>query len=210
MFDPYRKERILEKELDENGSNKQDNGYKKRIFIVDADFQYRFIRKIAVLAVCLVVVSLCSLAAGNYLYGNVEVSVVQPMSPIVSDLVGDHKEPTTILELLWPIMFICIVITLAATFLFGVIVSHRMAGPIYRIKRNLKKMDQGDLRGEIHLRTNDDFKSLAESVNVLTRKWRQQVRNINDIINNADSSDEDQKEDLILKLNAVLSSFKTE
>jgi methyl-accepting chemotaxis protein len=50
---------------------------------------------------------------------------------------------------------------------FSIFISHRIAGPIYKIKSVIDKMASGDLPPQIYLRKNDEFKELAESVNKL-------------------------------------------
>ena len=49
----------------------------------------------------------------------------------------------------------------------GIYLSHKIAGPIYRIERFLNDMVKGDLSSRITLRKGDEMVSLADSVNVL-------------------------------------------
>lgn len=58
---------------------------------------------------------------------------------------------------------------------FGVIsifVSHKIAGPLFRIKKSLVQVSQGDLSVVIKLRKWDDLKDLAEQVNELIEELR--------------------------------------
>ena len=50
----------------------------------------------------------------------------------------------------------------------GIYLSHKIAGPIYRIERFLSNMAAGDLSSRITLRKGDEMVSLADSVNRLT------------------------------------------
>lgn len=58
---------------------------------------------------------------------------------------------------------------------FGVIsvfVSHKIAGPLFRIKKSLIQVSQGDLSVVIKLRKWDDLKDLADQINVLIEELR--------------------------------------
>ena len=43
--------------------------------------------------------------------------------------------------------------------------SHRVAGPVFNIERELSQIAQGDLTRRINLRKNDDLKKLAAEIN---------------------------------------------
>lgn len=58
---------------------------------------------------------------------------------------------------------------------FGVIsvfVSHKIAGPLFRIKKSLIQVSQGDLSVVIKLRKWDDLKDLADQINILIEELR--------------------------------------
>lgn len=58
----------------------------------------------------------------------------------------------------------------AAILLFSVLsvyISHQVAGPVYRIKKGIQTILNGDLTRPIHLRRRDDLKDLAECTNLL-------------------------------------------
>lgn len=62
-----------------------------------------------------------------------------------------------------------------AILFFGIIsvfVSHRIAGPLFRLKKSLNRITQGDLDVVIKLRRWDDLKDLAEHVNILVAELR--------------------------------------
>lgn len=57
-----------------------------------------------------------------------------------------------------PILFVVI-------FFWGLIVSHRFAGPIERMERDLDEVISGNLEKTIELRKNDDLTGVAERIN---------------------------------------------
>lgn len=68
----------------------------------------------------------------------------------------------------WP--WICGVIIF-----FGIIsifISHKIAGPLFRLKRSVDQVTQGDLTVVIKLRKWDDLKDLADHINLLIEELR--------------------------------------
>lgn len=58
---------------------------------------------------------------------------------------------------------------------FGIIsvfISHKIAGPLFRLKRSVDQVTQGDLSVVIKLRKWDDLKDLAEHINLLVEELR--------------------------------------
>jgi len=182
--------------------------YKRRIMIVDPEFQHRFIRRTVMLAVLIVVASLSLLAISYYLNLDIQSVVIQPLPLAISEPAGGVEEPETILSILVPVVVVCVVITLVVTFLFGIVISHRMAGPLFRICEELKEMAKGNLSGEMHLRKKDDFKSLARSVNSLKTKWRHHVQDLSWIVHGLHSKDRTEQASALNRLEEVVSSFK--
>jgi len=107
------------------------------------------------------------------------------------------------------VVIICVVVTLAVTLVFGIVISHRMAGPLFRISRELKQMEQGDLSGEIRLRKKDDFKTLATTVNDLKANWRHRLQELSGIVYALDLNDNAEQASALNRLKEIMSSFKT-
>jgi len=185
-----------------------DRHYKRRIMIVDSEFQFRFIRRLAMLVVLIVVASLLLLAIMSYFNLNIQKAVVQPIPLSLLKSIPPQEAPTTIIAILVPVAVACIAVTLGATLIFGIIISHRMAGPLFRIRRELRQMEQGDLSGDIRLRKKDDFQSLALTVNGLKETWRSHVQELNDIAKDLHPDPADPQSVKARLLNLV-SRFKT-
>ena len=60
--------------------------------------------------------------------------------------------------------------TMVLLVLVGLLLSNRIAGPLYRIARHLSDLAEGKAPAEIKLREGDYFKELADAANALTRK----------------------------------------
>jgi methyl-accepting chemotaxis protein len=61
---------------------------------------------------------------------------------------------------------------------FSLILSHRIAGPAHALARDLKKLADGDLTVEIHLRKGDFCMEAAEALNVTAKILRTRMKAI--------------------------------
>jgi len=59
---------------------------------------------------------------------------------------------------------------------FSIIISHRIAGPWYRMEAILRKMAGGGVASEISLRKGDELQSLADSLNMVIRNLKDTSR----------------------------------
>jgi len=182
--------------------------HKRRRLIVDPGFQYAFIRKICLMAAIMVGMSLAFLALVHLLYGDIQLQLIQPDPFSTAEGIDTAAQQPRLLNLLWPVMLICLVATLAVTFFFGLLLSHRMAGPIFRMRRTMNEMAAGDLRGQIHLRPKDEFTSLAESINDLRADWRRSIMEIEEIRQTIEKADAGKLAEGLGALGGRLEKFK--
>ncbi len=54
--------------------------------------------------------------------------------------------------------------------LWGLVISHRIAGPIYRLEQELDKISKGDFSLRIKFRKKDEFASIAQGINKVLDK----------------------------------------
>ena len=71
-------------------------------------------------------------------------------------------------------LFIRLMILAPLVGVFAIVLSHRIAGPIYRIKTTLDDVIKGDYSKRLYLRRTDELKDIAESINILVDKLDKQ------------------------------------
>ncbi|MDD5448969.1 MAG: methyl-accepting chemotaxis protein [Candidatus Omnitrophica bacterium] len=69
--------------------------------------------------------------------------------------------------------------------LLSVFLSHKVAGPLYRIERFIKQVASGDLSAKLKLRRGDDLKDVAEAINQMTDDLKNRVNRLKAITNTA-------------------------
>jgi len=60
----------------------------------------------------------------------------------------------------------------------SIFISHKVAGPIYRIKRSLVEIAEGNINLTVRLRKRDELHDLADCVNLVTDEMRGLVRTL--------------------------------
>ncbi len=184
--------------------------YKRRKYIVDRSFQYGLIRKFAIVAVFIVIGSLSCLVLVYYKYGDVQVDIVQPISFDLSDSFENDETIKTysLLDILWPVLSICLFGTITFTLIYSLLISHRMAGAVYRMRMVLGEMVQGDLsRPSGQLRRKDEFKHLFSDICNVKEYWRSQIEELQCICR--ELGEDGNQEKHLKRLNEITSSFKT-
>ena len=79
------------------------------------------------------------------------------------------------------VLFLRLLILTPFVVLIGLVISNRVAGPIYNIKRYLGKLLIGDYSSNIRLRKKDELHDLADEINRFVEKLRKDRTNKNNI-----------------------------
>ncbi|MBN1412410.1 MAG: hypothetical protein JW969_16300 [Spirochaetales bacterium] len=159
---------------------------KRRNYVIDKNFQFRFIATF----ILLIVGSLLIFTGGfacfywiNYMAGDnifSEFLVIYKQVPDLDDngeprLGVDGNQimktmelpPINRLEIVLPPILINNVIIVLMISIIGIFYSHKIAGPAYRIEKEIAQVLDGKTGIKIRLRKTDKLKTLAEKVNLL-------------------------------------------
>lgn len=103
-------------------------------------------------------------------------------SPLISSFVS-HKVVVSQAPLLGAIHALTdywVIIVAGGIFLVvaSILLSHRIAGPLYRFEKTLVSMNAGDLSQIIHLREKDEGQELAAQINLFNAKLSESMRAI--------------------------------
>jgi len=130
--------------------------YKRRKFFIDKQFQTKYILLVIFMLLLYTIVFVGTL-------------FIPQLLPLIFDSpLSEQVKAAEILLLyhkhVWPAVFIVIP-------LFGflsIFITHKIAGPVYRLKIRLQQMTEWDLDKKVTLRKGDDLQDLAEFVNLLS------------------------------------------
>ena len=128
--------------------------YRRKQYLVDRGYQLTYVTR--VFMVVLVVAVISSLISTALLYTNMYRPDL-PQQTLISSLIA--VATTLLIELLLAIPIV---------FFLGIRQSHRVVGPMNRLKRILEAIGAGDFSQRIILRQGDALEDLAKSVNQMS------------------------------------------
>ena len=142
---------------------------RRRNYFIKKGFQTKFILKFCGLVVLGSVISGVSL----YLFsrGTVTTTFVNSRLSIVTT--ADY-----ILPALFGSSLVTIVLISIATAVVVMYLSHRIAGPLFKIERSVKEVGAGDLTLKINLRSTDEIRKMADCFNEMTEKLKARLLEI--------------------------------
>jgi methyl-accepting chemotaxis protein len=142
-------------------SGNKPSFFRRRTFIVDRDFQYRYMTTWGLITVGFVAVN------ALVLYWGACVVKHQAASEMVLGHLAFLLKSGAYFVIAVAAFLCCLLLLL----------SHRIAGPAYRLKKSLDRMAGGDYGFEVRLRKRDYLKDVAESMNqTLDRLRRRRER----------------------------------
>lgn len=135
--------------------------YKRRKFFIDKQFQTKYILLVIFMLL------LYTLLFVGFLF-------IPQLLPFIFDSPLEEQVKAAEILLLyhknvWPAVFI--VIPLFG--FFSIFITHKIAGPVYRLKIRLQQMTEWDLDTKVTLRKGDDLQDLAEFVNLLSAELKE-------------------------------------
>lgn len=144
------------------------NLVKRNIFIkkrFQADFAWKFL-------VLIVLESLLAIGLFVYLSKGTIITGFTGSEVIVAKT-GEYFLPTLLLTNL-----VVIGLTAVSGFVVMLLVSHKIAGPLWRFERSLEETSSGDLTNRFNLRTDDQMHELASRMNEFNSRMDEAVSEI--------------------------------
>ncbi|MBD3263858.1 MAG: HAMP domain-containing protein [Candidatus Omnitrophica bacterium] len=128
---------------------------KRRNYFIDKNFQSRFILKF-----CTIVIISSLVVSGLLLYvGRDSTTVAIENTEVVVKNTADF-----ILPVLIQTMIVVFIFSAAAVMILTLLVSHKISGPLFRLKREIDYLSGGDFRRNFNIRGNDQLKNFARGL----------------------------------------------
>jgi len=145
----------------------QEPAYKRRIYFIEKEFQARFILKF-----CLLVIVGGLLTVGILYLLAMRATTVS----IVDSRVVVQNTANFILPVLIQTVIIVMVIVGLEVIAVTLFVSHKIAGPLYRFKKAIQALTEGDFSSEFKIRRLDQLQDLADAFNGMINKVRAELK----------------------------------
>lgn len=154
--------------------------YKRRNYFIKKNFQGKLILGYFLFMVvgCLIfagILAILSADSMTMVYQNNELQLGQTPFMLIKQLLAAH--------------WISIVVGSAVVVVVAMVITHRMAGPMFRLERAVDNMNRGALNDVIYLREKDEGKDLAAKLNQFNQglsedlgKIQKLSKNIEDLV----------------------------
>jgi len=178
----------------------------RRNYFIDKKFQTQFIIKF-----CLIVIA-AALAIGIslFFFSSNSTTVAIENTKVTVKTTADF-----ILPLIMQTIIIVTVFTALAVVLLTLFVSHKIAGPLFRLKREIDKLGEGNYGANFQIRATDQLKELSHSLTLMSNSLRDKMTAIKNetsaaekVINEVYFENKKQVEDRIKRIESILNSFK--
>jgi len=150
--------------------NQSKKSMRRRYFIKNG-MQLRYLRTnilLTILASLFIVITVYQLTIN--ILGT---SLAEVYPPALLNGIYNTLESTLRVRLLWIIIPLILVIITAT-----ILISHRLAGPAYRIERDLSEMAEGNFTKKIRLKKYDELKPIAANLNKMIDMISQNLNSI--------------------------------
>lgn len=176
------------------------NRRRRRILFIDKKFQTKFIVNFCALVVAAGLIMTVLL----YLFTMRSQTVSFVNSRVVVQTTADFLLPLLI-QTVCAMMIIIGLATIAVTLL----VSHKIAGPLYRLKKVVRLLGEGDFSNDFRIRRKDQLQDLASAFNDMIVKLRERLKALEkDIRDIKDKSNNISEEDIVEHKKAALKELK--
>lgn len=136
---------------------------RRRIRIIKMEFQRNFILKFCVI----IILSALIIASIVYALSMSSATTVFENSRLEVKSTADFILPLLILSSL-----VAIIAAGSITAIVTLFISHRIAGPLYRLEKDIAEVNNGNLNVEIRVRKKDELQDLARSLNLMLKSIR--------------------------------------
>ncbi|MFA7576895.1 MAG: methyl-accepting chemotaxis protein [Candidatus Muiribacteriota bacterium] len=182
--------------------------FRRKIFLIKKGLQFRYM-----FSVILIMVISASIV-GWSIYYTIWNKVASPSNLQYDDLENIWENVNYLLLIRVPALIVFVGV-------FSLMLSHKIAGPVYRFEQSAKQIANGDLGLRIKLRKGDELSELSDIFNRMTanlenivKKDRLIIEKIIGVINKIPMSlkqeeiSDNEKEEIIVELTEVVSELK--
>jgi len=174
---------------------------RRRTYYIKKEFQRDFIIKFC----CLVALGACISAVIIYLMSK---------STVTTSFVDSRLRIRSTAEFIMPAVLLSGAVSIcligAAAALVTLFTSHKIAGPLYRMEKDLESVLKGNLRVRFNTRENDQIKPLLVTLNRVAEKLRTDIGEAKDIAAKLESvSGREDAGKLITGLKETLNRYDT-
>ncbi|BCL61178.1 hypothetical protein DGMP_18710 [Desulfomarina profundi] len=148
---------------------KRSLNLKRRQYFINRQFQTRFILKFIVVLLFGAILSTI-------------ITIVSTQETLTSTFNGSRLVIEKTALAILPSVIVTNIITTAVVgivaLLLTLVISHKIAGPMFRFEKDLEDISQGDLRKEVRIRNGDQFTGVAQNLNEMVGSLNRRLSDV--------------------------------
>jgi len=137
--------------------------YKRKNIFIDRNFQTKFILKF-----CTIVIISSLLIIGLLLFLSRDSTTVT----IENTRVMVKKTTDFILPIILETVLLALVFSSLAVIIVTLFTSHKISGPLYRLRREVEALGEGDFKRDFNIRGNDQFQEFSQTLKQMCNSLR--------------------------------------
>ena len=144
--------------------------YRRKRYLTDKKYQIRYT------SVIMLAMLMMAIVIGGLTYWD------------ISNSIGQHQ----VNEIMrWDAYILRVFLLLAAAFLTGIFLSHKIIGPVRRIEKALEDINNGNFDVNLIIRSGDEFMHISDEINMIALKLKTAAEKdsqvVNDFVKNSPS-----------------------
>jgi methyl-accepting chemotaxis protein len=191
-------------------SNEQAKNYvKRKQIIVNKEFQFRYMKQILFIIMVSLLFNSILITASVYFITKKSIELRLPNvmeQKLTSDvLINDINN--SLIVVIPTIILICIIVFgIASIFL-----SHRIAGPLFKLERWLKTLSDGDFSTLFKLRRKDELKNFTQVIENVDVELSSRIKKIKELLekSKANINNKEELTNNIKNIENIIGKFKT-
>ena len=179
----------------------------RRQLVVDPDLQYGLIVKFVIFMTIILILSLVLLTFIFSKFTNIALPVSVETGGVTS---FEAIELIRLSDMVWPLLFVILLSVFLAGitfYFFGIFLTHKMAGPVHRLRKDIAAMAEGNLARMITFRENDYFQFLAEDFEGLRKLWLASAKELKAVSRKLDDAPEKERKELLNRFDSILADL---
>lgn len=181
--------------------------FQRRQLVVDPRFQYDLIARFVALETVVLIISLVLLVFAFNRFLDLSLPISTDTGGVLSFGASKSFKLTDEIHIVLAVMVLSIIIGTVGMYIFGISISHRIAGPVKRLRKYIAEMHSGDLAHDVSFREKDFFQPLAADINHLRKQWHDSIMELQGINNRLNEKSNSDQEELLLRSDKILTDL---
>lgn len=141
--------------------------HKRKVYLINPRFQLTFVGYFMFFSIMAAVIYYVSIVIFFRKFAAIGMEVGLPADHVFFKFISDQQHTMDIIFLATSIVMVL------ALCIGGILLSHKVAGPVYRLSKHFKETPPGEMISEVKFREGDFFPELPVAINDFLKNFRE-------------------------------------